>query len=74
MPTIRGMRRRGLRNTALIDFCELVGVTRAGNENVISIEVLENCIRKDLENVAKRTLGIIDPVKVVLTNIDANYT
>ena len=67
------MRRRGYTPDGINDFCDLVSVTRNGNENVISFQLLEHCIRKDLDFNCKRTMAVIDPVKVIVTNLDAGF-
>lgn len=67
--TLQGMRRRGYTPEGINDFCDLVSVTRNGNENVISFGLLEHCIRKELDNSTKRTMAVIDPVKLTITNL-----
>ncbi|KAL4465850.1 hypothetical protein ABPG74_004087 [Tetrahymena malaccensis] len=71
--TIQGMRRRGYTPEGINAFCDLVSVTRNGNENVIGFQLLEHCIRKDLDNTTKRTMAVIDPVKVTITNLPDTY-
>ena len=79
MPTISGLRRRGYTPNAIKSFVETVGVSK--RENVIDVALLEFKIREDLNNTAKRVMGVLDPVKVVITNypegkeeiLDANY-
>jgi glutaminyl-tRNA synthetase len=66
MPTIAGLRRRGYTPESIRDFCARVGVTK--QDNTIELELLEFCIRADLENRAPRGMAVIDPLKVVLTN------
>ena len=66
MPTIQGMRRRGITAAALRDFCERVGVTK--KDNCIEIALLENCIREDLDRTAPRTLAVLRPLKVTIEN------
>ncbi len=53
---------------------DTIGVTRRGNENVLSIKVLEHCIRTDLDKKAGRTLAVIDPIKVTLVNLEDNFS
>ena len=72
MLTINGLRRRGYTSDSINNFVDTVGVTRRGNENVISIKVLENAIKKDLDKSAPRTLAVIDPIKITLTNLKEN--
>jgi len=64
MPTISGMRRRGYQPSALRDFCERIGVSKAAN--TVDMGFLEFCVREDLERSARRVLGVLQPIKVVL--------
>lgn len=64
--TINGMRRRGYPAEAINNFCDIVGVTRRGNENFIQFSVLENEVRKYLDVHAPRTMAVIDPVELYL--------
>ena len=66
MPTIRGMRRRGYTSEALRAFCEEIGVTK--NESVIDVGRLENAVRDHLNLTAQRRMGVLRPLKVVVTN------
>lgn len=66
MPTISGMRRRGYPPAAIHDFCNRIGVTR--KVNMISLSLLELCVREALDADAKRVMGVLDPIKVVVTN------
>ncbi|MCR9259049.1 MAG: glutamine--tRNA ligase/YqeY domain fusion protein [Pseudomonadaceae bacterium] len=66
MPTIAGLRRRGVRPAAIRDFCSRVGVTKVDNR--VEMNLLEFCIRKDLEDTARRGMGVLRPLKVTLTN------
>ena len=69
MPTINGLRRRGYTADAINNFVDTVGVTRRGNENIISIKLLENAIKSDLDKKAPRTMAVIEPIKVNLVNL-----
>lgn len=69
MPTISGMRRRGYTAKSLRDFCDLIGVTRAGG--VVDINMLYFALRNDLEHAAKRAMVVLNPLKVVITNWEA---
>lgn len=66
MPTLAGMRRRGVTASAIADFIENVGVARS--DSIIDLSLFEHCIRKDLENTALRIMTVLDPLKVVITN------
>ena len=72
MPTIRGMRRRGITAKALRDFCERVGVTK--KENCIDIATLEHSIREDLDQTAPRRFAVLNPVKLVIENFPEGKT
>jgi glutaminyl-tRNA synthetase len=66
MPTIAGLRRRGVTAGAIRDFCSRIGVTK--QDNRIEMELLEFCVRKDLESTAPRGMGVLEPLKVVISN------
>ena len=66
MPTLQGMRRRGYTPQSIRDFCEKVGVAK--RDNVIEVELLEHCLRHDLNLCAPRRLGVLDPLKVTISN------
>ncbi|ASE62247.1 glutamine--tRNA ligase/YqeY domain fusion protein [Chryseobacterium indologenes] len=66
MPTISGMRRKGFTATAIRNFIERVGVAK--RENLIEIQLLDFCVREDLNKVAKRVMAVVDPVKLVIEN------
>jgi glutaminyl-tRNA synthetase len=66
MPTISGMRRKGFTPTSIRNFIEKVGVAK--RENLIEIQLLDFCVREDLNKVAKRVMTVVDPVKLVIEN------
>ncbi|MEC8420239.1 MAG: glutamine--tRNA ligase/YqeY domain fusion protein [Verrucomicrobiota bacterium] len=66
MPTLSGMRRRGYTPASIRAFCERVGLAK--RENVIEMELLEFCLREDLNKCAQRRLGVLDPLKVTISN------
>lgn len=70
MPTLRGMRRRGYPPEAIRDFIERVGVTK--KETTVEMSVLENSVREVLNHSAPRRLGVMRPLKVVLTDYSAD--
>jgi len=70
MPTIRGMRRRGYTPEAIRDFIGRIGVTKS--EGNVEMALLEHCLRHDLNARAPRVMGVLDPLKVVLTNYPAD--
>ena len=66
MPTLSGLRRRGVTPEALRDFTERIGVAK--NNSVVDIALLEYSIRQDLNQHALRVMGVLDPLKVTLVN------
>jgi glutaminyl-tRNA synthetase len=66
LPTLRGMRKRGYPPAALRQFCEMIGISRS--DSVIDMSLLEACVRDELNNTAKRAMGILEPLKVVIEN------
>jgi glutaminyl-tRNA synthetase len=66
MPTLAGMRRRGYTPASIRNFCDRVGVAR--RENVIDVALLEFSVREDLNKVAPRVMGVLRPLRVVITN------
>lgn len=66
MPTICGLRRRGYTPESLRNFAERIGVTKT--DGVIDVGVLEYSIREDLNKSAQRVMGVLNPLKVVITN------
>ncbi len=66
MPTISGMRRRGYTPSSIRHFCERIGVTK--KDSSIEMSTLENAIREDLDEHAPRTMVVLDPIRVVITN------
>ncbi len=72
MPTISGMRRRGFTPASIRNFCEMIGVSRS--DGVVDIAMLEHALRNDLNNNAPRAMAVINPLKVVITNMaDDHY-
>ena len=66
MPTLSGLRRRGYTPEAIRDFCNHIGVSKTNS--TIDIALLEYFIRKDLNQRAPRKMGVLRPLKVVITN------
>ena len=66
MPTISGLRRRGYTPAAIRKFSEVAGVSK--RDNVSDVSLLEFCIREDLNKTATRVMGVLNPVKLVITN------
>jgi glutaminyl-tRNA synthetase len=66
MPTLRGVRRRGVTPEALRNFCHRVGVTKFNS--ISDIALLNLCIREHLNQIAPRVMGVLNPLKVVIEN------
>jgi len=72
MPTIAGLRRRGVSAAAIRKFCEMIGVTKS--DGVVDVGMLEHAIRDDLDKNAPRAMCVLNPLKVVLTNYPEDKT
>jgi glutaminyl-tRNA synthetase len=72
LPTIAGLRRRGYTPTAIRDFCRRIGVTKSDNN--VELAMLQSVIREDLEDTAPRVMGVLNPLKVVISNYPAGQT
>ena len=66
MPTICGLRRRGYTPSSIFDFVKRAGVAKA--YSIVDYELLEHCIREELNVKAQRRIAILDPIKLVITN------
>ena len=66
MPTLAGLRRRGVPPAAIREFCRRVGVTK--QDSMQKMEMLDFCVRQDLEAAAPRGMGVIRPIKLRITN------
>ncbi len=66
MPTLCGLRRRGYTPDSILEFVKRAGVAKANS--LVDIELLEHCIREELNKTAQRRIAILDPIKVVITN------
>ncbi len=66
MPTLSGIRRRGYTAEAIREFCRRIGVARV--DGVVDVALLEHCLREDLNRRALRVMGVLRPLKVVITN------
>ena len=72
MPTLAGIRNRGIPAEALKDFCNRIGVCKANS--VVQISYLEACVREYLNTHAERGMGVIKPLKVTITNYPEGKT
>jgi glutaminyl-tRNA synthetase len=66
MPTLSGLRRRGVTPDSIRAFCDTIGVAK--KESTIDIALLEHQIRQDLNFRSQRRMAVLDPIKVVITN------
>ena len=66
LPTLAGLRRRGVPAGAIREFCQRIGVTK--QENLVEVELLEFCIRQELEGRAPRAMAVLEPLRVLVTN------
>ena len=66
MPTLSGLRRRGYTPSAIRDFADRIGVSKANS--TVDYAFLEHCLREDLNQTAPRTMGVLRPLKVVIEN------
>ncbi|MDA0668062.1 MAG: glutamine--tRNA ligase/YqeY domain fusion protein [Planctomycetota bacterium] len=69
MPTISGMRRRGITATSIRELCKQVGITRT--EGTVDFSLLQSILRDELNDVAPRRMAVLDPIKVVVENYPA---
>ena len=69
MPTLCGLRRRGFTPKSIRNFCDRIGVAKSAS--VVEYAFLEHCLREDLNASAERTMGVLHPVKLVITNYPA---
>ena len=72
MATLQGMRRRGYTAEAIREFAERVGLAK--RENTIEVELLEHCLRADLNKRALRRLGVLNPLKITIENYPEGQT
>ena len=72
MPTICGFRRRGYTPEAIREFCRRIGVNK--NDSVVDIQLLEHCIREDLNRRAPRVMAVLRPLRVVIDNYPEGQT
>ncbi|MEO8765954.1 MAG: glutamine--tRNA ligase/YqeY domain fusion protein [Ginsengibacter sp.] len=72
MPTISAFRRKGYTASSIRTFCERIGVAK--RDNLIEIELLEFCIREELNTSAHRVMAVLHPVKLIIDNYEENKT
>jgi glutaminyl-tRNA synthetase len=66
MPTLAGMRRRGYTPEAIREFCDRIGVAK--RDSIVDMELLEHCVREDLNQHAPRAMAVLRPLKVIIDN------
>ena len=72
MPTLCGLRRRGYTPSAIFDFVDRAGVSKA--YSVVDIELLEHCIREELNATAPRRIAVMKPLKLIIDNYPEEKT
>lgn len=72
MPTISGLRRRGYTPESIRNFSDRIGVTKV--DGMIDVSLLEYSVREHLNKTAQRVMGVLNPLKVVITNYPENET
>jgi glutaminyl-tRNA synthetase len=71
MPTIAGLRRRGVTAAAIRAFCDMTGVTKSNS--VVDIEKFDYCVREDLNHRSPRLMAVLRPLKVTITNLPEGH-
>ena len=72
MPTISGMRRRGYPAAAIVDFADRIGLAK--RDSTVEFALLEHCVRQNLNKSSMRFMGVLNPLKVVITNYPEDQT
>jgi len=71
MPTLSGMRRRGYPAAAIRAFCRKIGMSKTAS--TVDVALLEHCVRDELNATAPRRMGVLDPIKVVITTLPEDH-
>ncbi|CAL4322601.1 Glutamine--tRNA ligase [Buchnera aphidicola (Periphyllus testudinaceus)] len=71
MPTISGFKRRGYTPQSIKNFCKKIGISK--KNNLIEISLLEHCIRSNLNLTSPRFMAVLNPIKIIITNLSENY-
>jgi glutaminyl-tRNA synthetase len=66
MPTLAGLRRRGYTPEAIHEFCRRIGIAKM--DSTVDVQLLEHCLREDLNKRSPRVMGVLHPLKVVIDN------
>ena len=72
MPTLCGLRRRGYTPASIFDFVKRAGISKA--DSLVDINLLEHCIREELNMTAQRRIAVLEPVKVIVDNYPEDKT
>ena len=72
MPTLSGMRRRGYTPKSIRNFAIRVGVAKA--QSLIEFDILESAVRDDLDDVALRTMAVLNPIKITIENLSIDHS
>lgn len=72
MPTICGFRRRGYTPESIRRFCREIGVSKA--DSLVEVELLQHCLREELNKTAPRAMAVLRPLKVVIENWPEGFT
>ncbi|URJ25380.1 glutamine--tRNA ligase [Candidatus Blochmannia ocreatus (nom. nud.)] len=72
MPTISGLRRRGYTAESIKEFCYRIGISK--QDSLIKLSFLEACIRSYLNKSAPRIMAVINPIKIIITNLPQEHT
>lgn len=71
LPTLSGLRNRGYTPNAIRTFCQKIGITK--KQSTIELSLLESCIKKDLDLLTPRRIAVIQPIKIIITNLSHDY-
>ncbi len=72
MPTLCGLRRRGYTPASIFDFVKRAGISKA--DSLVDINLLEHCIREELNMTAQRRIAVLEPIKVIVDNYPEDKT
>lgn len=71
LPTIKGLKRRGYTKEAILNFLGEIGVSKS--ESIVDVSMLEQSLRQDLKSKSEAVMAVLDPIKVVITNLEDDY-
>lgn len=72
LPTVAGLRRRGYTPNAIREFCDRIGVAK--RDAITDYNLLEFCVREDLNKTAQRRIAVLKPLRVIITNYGQEFT